>query len=279
MYEYIVGYFIVTIMALIIEITAVCHSARINVNTDITNTRLLEQIVFSRLILALVEVIFVLTGLVYLVKFRNQCLESLYDRTMRYILFGTVTVSSTLVTVILVFIISAFESTAECLYDRGAFKGWKEHSLQILPNKQRLTACKENIKHRLLVLPLHQINHRQAFENICENLEFLFKKYSISTSHTLTGLLLLRKAQKLHMRAETIKKCNKDGVYDYLSGVPITVETKFFNLNSKNNFMLYKDLIYFFEYAAASYGNPVESSLSCPCFKRISGLKYQFLIK
>jgi len=192
---------------------------------------------------------------------------------MRYILFGTVTVSSTLVTVILVFIISAFESTAECLYDRAAFKGWKEHSLQILPNKQRLTACKENIKHRLLVLPLHQIKHRQAFENISENLEFLFKKYSISTSHTLTGLLLLRKAQKLHMRAETIKKCNKDGVYDYLSGVPITVETKFFNLNSKNNFMLYKDLIYFFEYAAASYGNPVESSLSCSCFKRISGLK------
>lgn len=54
-----------------------------------------------------------------------------------------------------------------------------------------------------------------------------------------------------------ILKEKKNGIYDFLSGVSVDESTKFFNLKIKENLEFYKDLIYFFEYAAASYGWPL----------------------
>ena len=47
------------------------------------------------------------------------------------------------------------------------------------------------------------------------------------------------------------QKDQEQHIYDYLSGVPITSKTKFFNLNNnETNLNMYKDLIYFFDYLA-----------------------------
>jgi len=72
-------------------------------------------------------------------------------------------------------------------------------------------------------------------------------------------------------------------IYDYLSGVPITSNTKFFNLNNnETNLNMYKDLIYFFDYATASYGWPMylmntskssHSNRFVSCLELLSSLK------
>jgi sn1-specific diacylglycerol lipase len=55
--------------------------------------------------------------------------------------------------------------------------------------------------------------------------------------------------------------------------VPVTQKTKFFNLNIKEEFDLYRDLIYFSDYAAASYGWPFYIYRSrCACLKLLPNI-------
>lgn len=59
-----------------------------------------------------------------------------------------------------------------------------------------------------------------------------------------------------------------------MSGVPVTGSTKFFNLNDKRNLSLYKETIYFFDYAAASYGWPFYAYRDhFACFKLMPNIK------
>jgi len=192
---------------------------------------------------------------------------------MKFIISGAVIISSSLLSVVFISFISAFESSAECLCNLKNCEGHKLSRFQRFANKQQITGYCANLKNTFNILPLQKRKNRQAFDSIIENLEFLFQKYKIATPDIANGILRLQDTQKRHIKYETTKNKNKDGVYDYLSGVPITVETKFFNLNFEHNLKLFQDLIYFFEYAAASYGGSENIQLSCPCFNQISGLK------
>lgn len=47
------------------------------------------------------------------------------------------------------------------------------------------------------------------------------------------------------------------GIDDFMSGVPVTCLTRFINLNDPKELDVYKQLIYFYNYAIASYGWPL----------------------
>lgn len=114
---------------------------------------------------------------------------------------------------------------------------------------------------------------KNAFTTISEMLACFFYKYDVVPSDLLAGLLLIRDKQKQSID-ETLKQRND--IYDYLSGIPITSETKYFNLNNTANLSMYQDMIYFFDYAAASYGWPMyimNSTNRFACFKLLPNLK------
>jgi len=114
--------------------------------------------------------------------------------------------------------------------------------------------------------------NKKAFSDIATNITFLFDEYDMTSSEILDGLLLLK--DKQDDERQNTKREITNGVFDYLSGVPITSRTKFFNTCDKENSELLRDLIYYFDYAAASYGWPLYVSEStCACFKLISTLK------
>ena len=90
-------------------------------------------------------------------------------------------------------------------------------------------------------------------------------------SDILAGILLLREKQKASRSIEAAKS------FDYLSGVSITESTKFFSLGVKENLDFYNDLIYFYDYAAASYGWPLYMYRSkFACFKLLPNIKNCF---
>ena len=110
---------------------------------------------------------------------------------------------------------------------------------------------------------------------------FVSNFYSV----VLAGLLLIRSEQKVDtlkevccfkvsfsflLKLKLIFFMKKNDIYDYLSGIAITSRTKYFNLNNRDNLLIYQDLIYFFDYAAASYGWPMYLMASkdhFACFK------------
>lgn len=136
------------------------------------------------------------------------------------------------------------------------------------------TNCRENFKEQFRILHSFFKTHKdkEAFSDVTNNLTFLFDEYDLTSSEILDGLLVLKDNQELERK--TTKHRITNGVFDYLSGVPITTKTKFFNTCEKGNSQLLKELIYYFDYAAASYGWPLYVSEStCACFRLISTLK------
>lgn len=134
----------------------------------------------------------------------------------------------------------------------------------------------ENWKFRfkLFYCCLREKKAKSAFTGISEMLACFFYKYDVVPSDLLAGLLLIREKQKQNIQ-ETLLQQRND-IYDYLSGIPITSETKFFNLTNSENLSLYQDLIYFFDYAAASYGWPMylmNSKDRFACLKLLPSLK------
>lgn len=123
---------------------------------------------------------------------------------------------------------------------------------------------------RVLFCCVKANDNSKAFDNIAKNISYLFYRCDLVTSDLLAGLLLIREKQQLNK----VNLRLTDGVYDYLSGVPVTDATKFFNLKYKENLEKYQDLIYFFDYAVASYGWPMlVYQYKCECFKLISNMK------
>ena len=262
------------LMALIIELMALCNSSK-GIVLGARPNRFLKHLIYSRLAICLAEAVFVLMGLINLIKYRNECLQNWYDQRMRYIIISAVILTTALLTTLLACIILAYDNTSGSLCDLKMFKKcyWKQASLM---DNKRLTYYSDTFKSycKPLCVCIKPGKNRGAFNNIAENLMFLFKKFDIATPDILAGLLLMGDTQEDTKAQQIIYKCNMNGVFDYLSGVPVTENTKFFNLNSKKNSEKFKDLIYFFEYAAASYeGFPHLLPSSCPCFKIISSLK------
>jgi sn1-specific diacylglycerol lipase len=106
-----------------------------------------------------------------------------------------------------------------------------------------------------------------AFTNIAETFAIFFHKYDIVPTDILAGILLLRQGQLL--------KREEKKYFHHYSGVAITEHTQFFNLKSTSNLNKFKDLVYFFDYAVASYGWILFSYKSClSCFKLWPNVKY-----
>lgn len=281
MYEYIIGYLIIMIMTLIIEIMALCYSCKGTI-MDTRPRRFLQHLIYSRLLLTIIETILTIVGIVYLTRFFNQCNQNWYDKRMLYILIALVLLSLGFVTTIVLIIILAYDRAGKNFHKLTVlertprkYSNRKGSSILQWMHRKTITSYYNNWKFGCGLLSCFEKadNNREAFENIAENLTFLFYKFDLVASDVLAGLLLIREQQKIN-KAQMIKKCNKDGVFDYLSSVPITENTKFFNLNSQENLEKYKDLVYFFEYAAASYGWPMYVyRSSCACFRPIANLQ------
>lgn len=87
MYEFLIGYLIILLMILILEFVALIVSCRGSVlNTE--PRKFLEHIIYSRLILLIIEFYFIIWGIFCLERFRNECLTEWYNKRMRQTITG-----------------------------------------------------------------------------------------------------------------------------------------------------------------------------------------------
>lgn len=87
MFEYLIGYLMALLMILIIEFIALIVSCRGSV-LDTKPRKFLQHIIYSRLVLLLVEIGFIICGIYFLKKFQNICLVEWYDKLMRQTILG-----------------------------------------------------------------------------------------------------------------------------------------------------------------------------------------------
>ncbi|PIK53148.1 putative sn1-specific diacylglycerol lipase alpha [Apostichopus japonicus] len=111
---------------------------------------------------------------------------------------------------------------------------------------------------------------QNAFTEIAEIVSDFFRDIDIVPSDILAGLMLLREDQKKRRRA--IEGNPGNDVITFLSGVPITPDTKYLDFTKEDDCSILSELHHYWKYAIASYGCSGYAMLhgSFKCLKLLS---------
>ena len=115
MYQYLLGYLITVLFTLFIEIFALLQSCRGRVNNT-SPRRFLQQIIFTRLGICIIEICFLVAGSIYLVKFRNSCQEDWYQKFMKIIVLIILILTSIVIVGLILSIICVFDKSGKAFY-------------------------------------------------------------------------------------------------------------------------------------------------------------------
>ncbi|XP_059079091.1 diacylglycerol lipase-alpha-like isoform X2 [Tigriopus californicus] len=96
---------------------------------------------------------------------------------------------------------------------------------------------------------------KNSFSDIARVLSEFFRDLDVVPSDVLVGLVLLRKRQQL-LRLRVVHQPNNP-VYQFLSGVKITPETKFLSLNDPTEMSLLREVYHYMHFALGVYGWPM----------------------
>ncbi|XP_024082484.1 sn1-specific diacylglycerol lipase alpha isoform X2 [Cimex lectularius] len=96
---------------------------------------------------------------------------------------------------------------------------------------------------------------KNSFTDIARMLSDFFRDLDVVPSDVVAGLILLRKFQKIEQESNVAQR--KNGIYEYLSGVPVTPKTKFLPLGNTEHYKHFEAVIHYMHFALAAYGWPL----------------------
>uniref|UniRef100_A0A673JDQ9 Diacylglycerol lipase-alpha n=1 Tax=Sinocyclocheilus rhinocerous TaxID=307959 RepID=A0A673JDQ9_9TELE len=94
-----------------------------------------------------------------------------------------------------------------------------------------------------------------AYSEVASLFAEFFRDLDIVPSDIIAGLVLLRQRQRAK-RAAILDQANND-VLAFLSGIPVTRNTKYLDLKNLSEMAMYKEVCYYMLFAMAAYGWPV----------------------
>uniref|UniRef100_A0A672QRH9 Diacylglycerol lipase-alpha n=1 Tax=Sinocyclocheilus grahami TaxID=75366 RepID=A0A672QRH9_SINGR len=94
-----------------------------------------------------------------------------------------------------------------------------------------------------------------AYSEVASLFAEFFRDLDIVPSDIIAGLVLLRQRQRAK-RAAILDQANND-VLAFLSGIPVTRNTKYLDLKNSSEMAMYKEVCYYMLFAMAAYGWPV----------------------
>ncbi|XP_034235301.1 sn1-specific diacylglycerol lipase alpha isoform X2 [Thrips palmi] len=97
--------------------------------------------------------------------------------------------------------------------------------------------------------------NRNSFTEIARLLSDFFRDLDVVPSDVVAGLVLLRKFQKIER--ESIVSQRKNETYEFLSGVAVTSQTRFFALHDPQHYQHFQDVIRYMNFALGAYGWPM----------------------
>ena len=96
---------------------------------------------------------------------------------------------------------------------------------------------------------------QSSFADIAKLLSEFFRDLDVVPSDVVAGLIIIRKQQKL--QRELIAAQCTGGVYEFLSGVPISRQSRFLDASKSLERERLRTIAYYFDYAIAVYGWPM----------------------
>ncbi|XP_055709573.1 diacylglycerol lipase-alpha isoform X1 [Phlebotomus papatasi] len=265
MWLYKIGYVVVLIVSLLVEVTICVISMRGSILETSLRTSM-NYWVYLKLLVILIEIAWLAMGIVWLKEFYMDCPIA----EAKEVMFGLIVCNFVVVFVIIGTIWCTFDTAGRSWvkmkkYQRSMKESESRFNYRRSGSRNRnwrqrkvIRAYQDSWDHRCRLLFCcmgSSERNRNSFTDIARLLSDFFRDLDVVPSDVVAGLVLLRKFQKLER--EAIVRQRKNGTFEFLSGAAITEKTQFLALNDSRDYEYFQTVIHYMYYAQSAYGWPM----------------------
>ncbi|XP_070190358.1 diacylglycerol lipase-alpha-like isoform X2 [Littorina saxatilis] len=275
--DHIFGYVIILGVCVVVEVAVVVVSLRGSILSP-EPRKAMEYLLYTRLVLGLVELAWLIVGAVWSGKHYQQC----KPETAKKALLGIMICNWLMMLSCVISVWCTYDTAGakwvkmkkyqDSMKERrrvnrrqsGSRRNWRQRSRLIKEfflhrfERKALRAYEESWDRRLQLLCCcveRKGRNKNSMSEIAQLFTEFFRDLDVVPSDIVAGLVLLRHRQKNHMKG--IINQGTNDVYQFLSGIPVTPTTQFLQLTQPEVMGEFIKVIHYMRYALAAYGWPV----------------------
>uniref|UniRef100_A0A668TKI0 Diacylglycerol lipase-alpha n=1 Tax=Oreochromis aureus TaxID=47969 RepID=A0A668TKI0_OREAU len=232
-----------------------------------------QYVLYIRLAILLVELVYAVVGIAWLVQYYKPC----SDVTAKNLALGIVVCNWLVIFSVCITLMCTFDPTGRTFVKLKATRR-RQRNLTTYTLRHRLEEGQASSWSRRLKFFMcctrAQDTQSDAYSEVASLFAEFFRDLDIVPSDIIAGLVLLRQRQR-SKRSAILDQANND-ILAFLSGMPVTRNTRYLDLKNSAEMNMYKDVCYYMLFALAAYGWPMylmrkpacglcRLASSCPC--------------
>ncbi|KAL7406581.1 hypothetical protein ABVT39_022615 [Epinephelus coioides] len=232
-----------------------------------------QYVIYIRLAILLVELVYAVVGIAWLVQYYQPC----SDVTAKNLALGIVACNWLVIFSVCITLMCTFDPTGRTFVKLKATRR-RQRNLTTYTLRHRLEEGQASSWSRRLKFFMcctrAQDTQSDAYSEVASLFAEFFRDLDIVPSDIIAGLVLLRQRQR-SKRSAILDQANND-ILAFLSGMPVTRNTRYLDLKNSSEMNMYKDVCYYMLFALAAYGWPMylmrkpacglcRLASSCPC--------------
>ena len=262
LHEHTIGYLVILSGCILLEILILRVSSRGSI-TDVSARKGIEVLLYLRLVLLVVELVWMIYGVLWLSQNYTFCYTLSYFS--KNAILGITITNLFVITSVIITLICSFDWEGRAFVSQTKRR---RSSIEVRSQPGRRGSRSDFQSawgHRCLILSCFlnaRDRHHGSLVQVVNMLSEMFDNTAddLVASDIIAGLILLRRLQTL--RRDIIVSQKSNDIYTSLSGIGITPTTKFLDTNDPLEVDEIKELIHFMQYSMASYGWPVAAMAS-----------------
>uniref|UniRef100_A0A672PBW9 Diacylglycerol lipase-alpha n=1 Tax=Sinocyclocheilus grahami TaxID=75366 RepID=A0A672PBW9_SINGR len=213
-----------------------------------------QYVLYIRLAILLVELVYAVVGIAWLVQYYHPC----SDITAKNLALGIVACNWLVIFSVCFTMMCTFDPTGRTFVKLKATRR-RQRNLTTYTLRHRLEEGQASSWSRRLKFFMcctrTKDTQSDAYSEVASLFAEFFRDLDIVPSDIIAGLVLLRQRQRAK-RSAILDQANND-VLAFLSGIPVTRNTKYLDLKNSSEMSMYKEVCYYMLFAMAAYGWPV----------------------
>ncbi|XP_045071221.1 diacylglycerol lipase-alpha isoform X3 [Coregonus clupeaformis] len=233
-----------------------------------------QYVLYIRLAILLVELVYAVVGIAWLFQYYQPC----SDVTAKNLALGIVVCNWLVIFSVCFTLMCTFDPTGRTFVKlkatRRRQRNLTTYTLRLVPSALHTTISTEyttyTLRHRLeegqasswsrrlkffMCCTRAQDTQSDAYSEVASLFAEFFRDLDIVPSDIIAGLVLLRQRQRSN-RGAILDQANND-ILAFLSGMPVTRNTKYLDLKNSTEMGMYKEVCYYMLFALAAYGWPM----------------------
>ncbi|XP_007526388.1 diacylglycerol lipase-alpha [Erinaceus europaeus] len=214
----------------------------------------MQYVLYVRLAILVIEFIYAIVGIVWLTQYYTSC----NDLMAKNVTLGMVVCNWVVILSVCITVLCVFDPTGRTFVKLRATKR-RQRNLRTYNLRHRLEEGQATSWSRRLKVFLCCTRTKDSQSDAYSEIAYLFAEFfrdlDIVPSDIIAGLVLLRQRQRAK-RSAVLDEANND-ILAFLSGMPVTRNTKYLDLKNSQEMLRYKEVCYYMLFALAAYGWPM----------------------